>query len=340
MINRKGTSASKSSKSKSPKILPFESKPAARSSNGSLYSMTGYACVDSLIGEDRFRFEMRSVNHRFLDIKIRLPKEHSALEPLLRKLIQNKFGRGSIEARLEKWIDSGKASGEYQLNFSTAADYFEQLVQLQKTLGLPTSEIQLKDLLAFPDVISRKSSEISISLPPEKIWEQLEPLALDACEGLLENRSLEGQKTQGILEEGARELQSKIQTLRNHRTKSLNAFNKQISEKVKKVFEAHPVSGKEVKQVLEGRISQELALLVEKTDYEEELHRFKGHVEQFIDVLQQREAAGRKLDFILQEMQREINTLSNKAQDLAANHEAVSIKVLIEQLREQVMNIE
>jgi uncharacterized protein (TIGR00255 family) len=300
-----------------------------------IHSMTGFSSVEGVVAGSRMRVEIKTLNHRFLDLKTRLPRELSSAEIPLRALVQGKFSRGAVDLKVDRIPDHETSPSMAQVNLAVAAHYFEALVTLQKTLGLSDS-IRTIDIASMPDVISRTSPE----LQAEEAWAQLEPLVCKAIERLAEMRAHEGLVLTKLLIEGISEMDARIARLRERRGEWEATVKKKTRERIKTVFEAHPISDSGLQAALESRISQELALILDRTDVEEELNRFKGHLDHFRKILGEGGSAGRKLDFILQELNREINTLSNKAQDLIISEEAVQLKVRIEQLREQAMNIE
>jgi uncharacterized protein (TIGR00255 family) len=175
----------------------------------------------------------------------------------------------------------------------------------------------------------------------DEAWKKLEPVITQALDGLASMRKHEGTTLGKILTDAAQDLESKIKLLREKRAKVAGRYPERIREKVKGIFEMYPLPPESgIQAVLESRISQELAMLADRTDIEEELVRFQGHLDHLRKVLREGGQVGRKLDFVLQELGREINTLGNKAQDFAMSEEVVAVKVKLEQLREQVMNLE
>ncbi len=312
-----------------------------------LHSMTGYATVETKIGDQTVRFEIRSLNHRFLDLKLRLPRDFSKVEPKIRTLLQQAFKRGSIDFKIEYAHHSGESEGnsQYQANLSLAAQYYECLITLQKTLGL-TDSIKTQNILSFPDVIS-KVSGTSRFQTPEELWDQIQSTISDLIKKLHSARNDEGKRITQSLETTITHLEKKIAFLKERRAQCQAEGKEAIGEKIKEIFATHGSKGTDLgalnldaKRILESRIAQELALLLDRTDIEEELQRFAGHLEGFRETLELGSPAGKKLDFILQELHREINTLGNKAQNFAISEEVVQMKVELEQLREQTMNIE
>ncbi|OFZ72361.1 MAG: YicC family protein [Bdellovibrionales bacterium RIFOXYD1_FULL_44_7] len=304
-----------------------------------IHSMTGFASGESEICHQTMRLEIKTLNHRFLDIKVRLPRDFSSTEILIRTAIQSQLGRGSVEVKLEKSsnVESNEmeAPTPIQMNLALAAHYYESLITLQKTLGL-TDPIRTIDVANMPEVISRSSEELQL----EEAWKQLQPLLEITLGKLADMRAREGTSIRTALENNLSEIYDSSEKIKQRRSDCQASYAIKIQDKIKSIFEAHPIQDVPIKDLLESRISQELTLLLDKTDIEEELMRFRNHLDHFRTVLKSGGAVGRKLDFILQELNREINTMTNKAQDFQISEEVVKVKVRLEQLREQVMNLE
>ncbi len=300
-----------------------------------VFSMTGFGSAEGSVGNRRMRVEIKTVNHRFLDVKLRLPRDFSSLEIPLKASLQAKFSRGALDFKLEYADHSNSSATALQLDLELARKYHEGLLNLQKHLGL-TDEIRTKDIAAYPNVITAPSSEMD----SQQAWTLAEPLVNRAVENLLAMRAHEGLALCQTFEKALLDLEESLGYLRQRRVECEAILREKISEKIKRVFEAHPLANISVQGVLDSRIAQELSLAVEKSDVEEELIRFKGHLDHFRTTLRLGGSVGRKLDFIIQELGREINTLGNKAQDLGISEQVVQVKVRLEQIREQVMNLE
>lgn len=301
-----------------------------------VHSMTGFSSTEGTLGNQPVRVEVKSLNHRFLDIKVRLPRDLSSIEPQVRHQLQSRFSRGSIDLKLERISTSGQEQPlSVQANLELAASYHSALKELQKRLGLKDA-ITTMDVATLPEVLTRSTPEPR----SEELWQELEPLLEKSLGRLLEMRAHEGAALVGTLRATIEDLHATIQQLRAKRVACEAAYREKITERVAAVFEAYPLAEASIQPLLESRIAQELALLLDRTDIEEELTRFKGHLDHFLKILNAGGQVGRKLDFILQELHREINTLGNKAQDFSMSEEVVQTKVRLEQLREQVMNLE
>lgn len=299
-------------------------------------SMTGFSQAEGETAGGRLKVEIKTLNHRFLDAKVRLPRELSSAEIPLRAALAGRFTRGAVEIKVERMADPARADESApRIDRAQARRYLEEVRQLQSELGLPGA-LTISDLLALPEVLGRGQETASVEDP----WPQVEPVFASALQKLSEMRTHEGQALARTLGATLDELDARIRFLREKRKESEGVLRARARERVQAVFEAFPIANASVEAALESRVSQELALLLDRTDIEEELIRFQGHLDHFRKVLGEGGPVGRKLDFILQELNREINTLGNKAQDLGISEETVSIKVRIEQLREQVMNLE
>lgn len=305
-------------------------------SPASVLSMTGFGSFEGLISGQKYRIEVKSVNHRFLDLKTRLPREFHALETSIKAVIQSRFSRGSIDFKIDRLSEgAGTPNVELSLNMDLARKYFEKVHELGRALNLK-DPVRVVDIASYPEVLVRNSHELST----EEAWKQLEPLVNQALDGLLEMRRHEGASLAKVLLDAAAELESTIGSLRTKRKAVAGKYPERIREKIKAIFEAYPLNEGNLQAILESRISQELAMIADRTDVEEELVRFQGHLDHLRKIFKEGGQVGRKLDFILQELNREMNTLGNKAQDYGMSEEVVASKVRLEQLREQVMNLE
>jgi len=300
-----------------------------------LQSMTGFSTIEGEVAGQWVRLEIKSLNHRYLDLKVRTPREFSTAEMQIRSAVQAGITRGSVDFKIDRIRESDSTPPPIQANISLAAHYYESLKSIQQALGL-SDPIRTSDIAAFPDVISCTPDETA----PEDVWPMLEPLVTKALDKLVEAREREAATLRSFLHKTAAEMSEVCLRLRERRRLCEDSYRARIREKIKLVFEAYPVQDPLAKTVLESRISQELAMLLDRTDIEEELTRFASHLDHLCKTLDAGGNIGRKLDFILQELNREINTLGNKAQDFQISEDVVGLKVRLEQLREQVMNFE
>jgi uncharacterized protein (TIGR00255 family) len=287
-----------------------------------LRSMTGFARAERVTPAGLLAWEIRSVNHRFLEIGLRLPEELRASEAEYRRAIGAVARRGKVDASF--YVRPGPAAGR---DLALDEDLLDRLVAqasvLRRRLG-PEGRIDATDLLRWPGVVKDAERDAA-------------PLAAAAMDLLAEalatfttSRAAEGERIAQML--GSRVAQvSKI-------ARAVAARLPEVQARIRvRMQERLAALGAEVNP---ERLEQEIALLLQKMDVAEELDRLQSHVTELTATLESGEAVGRKLDFLMQEFNREANTLSSKSQDVETTRQAVELKVLIEQMREQIQNVE
>jgi uncharacterized protein (TIGR00255 family) len=287
-----------------------------------LRSMTGFARAERMTPAGLLAWEIRSVNHRFLEIGLRLPEELRASEAEYRRAIGAVARRGKVDASF--YVRPGPAAGR---DLTLDEDLLDRLVAqasaLRRRLG-PEGRIDAADLLRWPGVVKDAERDAA-------------PLAAAAMDLLAEalaafttSRAAEGERIAQML--GSRVAQvSKI-------ARAVAARLPEVQARIRvRMQERLAALGAEVNP---ERLEQEIALLLQKMDVAEELDRLQSHVTELTATLESGEAVGRKLDFLMQEFNREANTLSSKSQDVETTRQAVELKVLIEQMREQIQNVE
>jgi uncharacterized protein (TIGR00255 family) len=288
--------------------------------------MTSFGRGEHSDEQVQFIVELRSVNHRFCDIKIKVPREYSPLEEKIKKCVAASISRGHIEVLI---TISGQSSGNGRLavNLPLAKEYYDSLVKLQDAFNL-YGQPSLEIMAANRDLIT--STEETADL--DKAWESLRIALTEALDKSLKMREDEGAAL-------------KIDLLER-----LNLFEKmvrEIDEIVPQLLKQKETALKERLDKLLGnvdldpiRLAQEVAVIADKSDITEELVRMKSHIDQFRKFLELDEPVGRQLDFLLQEFLREINTTASKINDPATIHKTVSMKNEVEKMKEQVQNIE
>lgn len=266
--------------------------------------------------------ELRSVNHRYLDIHMRLPDELRAMEGRFRKLISSQLNRGKLECCLRFKSDTVIENG-VEINEDFAKTVIHACEQLNAMFH-QSSEINVVDILKWPGVVKEVVPDV------EPVMETSETLLTQALQDLVNNREREGGRLKDLITQRCDAVQKIVVQVRefmpevraNHRQKILSKFEE---------LKADPDM---------DRLEQELVYLVQKMDVDEELDRLDAHVKELGDVLNREEAVGRRLDFLMQELNREANTLGSKSADIRMTQASVELKVLIEQMREQIQNIE
>jgi uncharacterized protein (TIGR00255 family) len=288
-------------------------------------SMTGFARSEASVPTGTLVCELRSVNHRFLEASLRLPEELRALDPELRAALQKELRRGKLDCTFT-YRTSNQGEGAPELD-QAAVDRLQSLLaslaEAARGSGAPL-QVNLVDLLRFPGVLRENAAD------PEALLAAARALFGRALAELKEMRQREGARLKELLLQRCEQIAALVKEVRAHLPEVHAAIRARLAERVAELTVA----------VDPTRLEQELALLLQKGDVAEELDRLDGHVAETRTILAGKEGAGRRMDFLLQEFNREANTLSSKSQDLATTRAAVEMKVLIEQMREQVQNIE
>ncbi|CCQ96632.1 conserved hypothetical protein [[Clostridium] ultunense Esp] len=291
-----------------------------------LKSMTGFGRSQRTIGNFTFTVELRSVNHRYHEINLRLPKELSSLEESFRNFLLQRMKRGRMDMmiNMEK---NGVIGGELNLDWEMAEKIYWAAKALQERYRLNES-LSLHHFLSHPAIFSETSP-----LPLKEIEEELFKALTEAFASLEKMRLAEGK----AVEEEFRERIEKIGEMRRRISARaplvVNQYRKRLVSRIKEFLQGEYAFE-------EGRLLAEVALFADRSDIEEELSRLRSHEEQFLTALLSEEPVGRKLDFILQEMNREVNTIGSKANDAEIARIVVDLKSEIEKIREQVQNIE
>lgn len=289
-------------------------------------SMTGFGRGEAESGGRQWVAEIRCVNHRYLDLKIKLPRAYAGLEEGVRKLVGQTMQRGRVDVALSVTGDFSDLR-EIEVNSALAATYNEALTNLGKSLDLD-AEIPLEKLASYPDVLVLKQQEEDL----DAVWPTMEKslqLALANCDTM---RSREGEAMAQDLTERLDNFTAVVKQIGNAIPELLERREQNLSERLQKLLDRV--------QLDPQRLAQEVAILADKTDVTEEIVRLDSHINQFREFLESDEATGRKIDFLLQEFLREVNTMASKINDADIAHLTVNLKAELEKMREQVQNLE
>ncbi len=288
--------------------------------------MTGFARLQESNEAGSITWEIRSVNHRYLEPGFKLPDDFRQLEPDIRKLLARYLARGKVDIGLRYNINPGQQN-EITLN----PDIVHSLrVVEQEVLNIvhEGSKLSVADILSWPGVISDVERDLS----------SLNELAMSGLEKALQQlqqgRETEGKAIDEMIRQRCGQISDIVAELRKRRPEVMAALREKWENALDEKLEQWRETANE------NRLEQELVMLAQKLDVDEELERLDTHVVEVLKVLDRDEAVGRRLDFLMQELNREANTLGSKSQDSATTQLAVDLKVLIEQMREQVQNIE
>ncbi len=284
-------------------------------------SMTAFARGERHGEWGSLEMELRSVNHRYLEMNVRLPEELRFLEMAIRERLGARLGRGKVECRLS-FRPSGK-QGELVINEELARQLAHASRVIDGMLYNP-SAVNSMDILRWPDVL----------LPPKldaELWkEQVLGLLDEVLETFTATRDREGAQLKPLIEQRCDAIESLVARLRTHLPELSARWRQRLQERLATLKE----------ELDPTRLEQEVVLFAQKVDITEELDRLDTHVREVRRVLEQDEPVGRRLDFLMQELNREANTIASKAADAETTQVAVELKVLIEQMREQIQNIE
>lgn len=289
-------------------------------------SMTGFGRADGLWRGALLAVEARSLNHRFLEVRVRLPRDFSYLEQTVTEFVRSKLSRGRVDIFISiSGMPEGTASPV--LNLQLARKYIEFIEVLRSEMkgwGEPDPAL----LLTMRDVIMWEEGVKD----PESEWVEMKPIVERALDEMIHAGYVEGERLAQDLRQRIEKLGELAERMKSAQPSELSAYKAKLEERLKELMgkaELEPV-----------RLAQELAYWAEKCDCTEEMVRFKAHRERFIEILEKGGPMGRTLDFLVQEMMREVNTASSKALSAEVSHTAVEAKSELEKIREQVQNLE
>ncbi len=290
-------------------------------------SMTGYGRKETAGAAARFSIEVRSLNNRYLDVQVKVPRSLAAVEPQVRKVVQERFSRGRFDVSITRGGEKEK-SGQLVLNEDLAVQYIAILRDLKARFGL-SGDVDLSMVAGYPDLYS----VVERDEDPEALWQLLSSGLSEALGELERMRTEEGAVLARDILARLDTVERLIGTVRDKSPLSVELARKRMSETLAKLLHEQPDP---------VRVAQEIAILAERTDITEELIRLGSHLAQFRALVRDgaREGVGRKLDFLLQEIGREANTIASKAMDADISIAVVHIKAELEKIREQVQNIE
>lgn len=289
-------------------------------------SMTGYGRGKWEEGSKRIEVEMKSFNHRYLDVFPHLPRRLNPLEGQVRSFIKQRLSRGRIDVYVQI-NESSEAQQRLELDWPFVQEVHLALKALQERFNLP-GEIRLETLAGFKEIFTKKEVEPDL----EKEWIEVQAALEEALAALEAMRSTEGNVLTEDLTRRLDLIAKTAEAVRERAPAVLAAVHDRLGQRVKEL-----VGGMELD---EGRLAQEVAYLAERSDITEELVRIHSHLTQFRDLLKSEEPVGRKMEFLLQEVNREVNTIASKANDAQISQMATGMKSEVEKIREQIQNVE
>lgn len=292
-----------------------------------LKSMTGFGRGESRNTDYNFNVEIKTVNHRYNDIIIRMPKHLNYLEEQLKSIIKSKINRGRVEVYIELEYSS-ESNIDIRIDMPLAKSYKSQLDSMMEELNIE-DKVKLIHMLMFPEIIRKEKKEIE----EDVLWQSLETALEIALDNVVNMRIKEGAILKKDMENQIFKIEEELLKIEERAPIVVIEYRDKLENRI-----AELLDGKI--KVDEDRLNYEIAFFADKSDINEEVVRLKSHSNQFLDSLNESESVGRRLDFILQEMNREINTIGSKSDDLTISNCVVNIKSKLEKIREQVQNVE
>lgn len=290
-------------------------------------SMTGFGRGSYSNTEREYTVEIKAVNHRYTDINIRLPYVLSFLEDRIKKNILDKIERGKLDVSIT-FINNSNLGKKITINQSLAKAYIDELKKLKEETNI-IDDISVMKISRLPDVLNITQDDNS-----DILWEELKKALEEAISNLVEAKELEGRKLAEDILKRLDTINGNILNISQYSTGLIEQYVVKLKNRIKEMLQTDIVD--------EARISQEVVLYADKTSIEEEITRLKSHIVQFKELLQSEsiKKAGKRLDFIIQEMNREVNTIGSKSNCLEITNLVIELKTELEDVREQVQNIE
>lgn len=291
-----------------------------------LNSMTGFGSGRATVGAEEVSVELRSVNHKFCEVKARLPRELSTLEPLVVKFVKERLARGAVDVVVKRAARSSVGLVPV-VDLALAREYRQALAELASTLGVPDTT-SVKDIATLQNVIRLEEPHANL----DDANKALEAALAEALQALFAMRHQEGVALNADLTARLTLVATWSYEVQALAPKSVELWRDRLTQRVAELSKGLPIDPQ--------RMAQEVALFAERTDIAEELTRLESHLTQFKALLGSNEPSGRKMDFLVQEMHREVNTTGSKSQHSEISLRVMQLKTELERIREQVQNVE
>jgi len=291
-----------------------------------LKSMTGYGRNEAIVGGKKILCEIKSVNHRYSDYSIKVPKYYGFLEDKVREFASKYISRGKVDIYIQ--VESyEEADKDIVVNKELAKAYLEALKSLRDEFGL-RDDISVMSVSRYPDIFVQERKEED----EEALWSNVETVLEAAVVSFVQMREREGERIQKDLENRVRYMKTLAEKIGSRSEETVKEYRERLYEKIKEVLEDREID--------DARVLTEVAIFADKVAVNEEMVRLNSHFEEFFTITSSNQPAGRKLDFLIQEINREINTTGSKASDIEIAKLVVELKGETEKLREQIQNIE
>lgn len=289
-------------------------------------SMTGYGRSRVTVNGYDISFEIRSVNNRYLDVNVRMPRVYGYLEEKIKKSIQDRISRGKTDVFLSIERPTGVAA-EIRMDTALADQYLEAMRQYARESGL-RDDVSVTALARFPDVFTQKAKEEDEDL----VWESVRTAVDEALDQFVAMRQREGEALFRDLDARLDTMSGLLDRIRALSGDALRLHREKLEEKLREYLQD--------KEIDEGRLLTEVGLIADRIDTGEEMTRLASHIDQFRSLIRQDAPGGRTMDFLVQEMNREVNTIGSKCSQLEITQLVIDAKNEIERIREQIQNIE
>ncbi len=288
-------------------------------------SMTGYGKSSLSINSREYQVEIKTVNHKYIDVNIKMPRIISYLEEDVRKLVVSRIKRGKVDIQIS-FENYSKDGNDVKINTELAQIYIQSLRELAEAENL-SSNIEVTEITKLPDVLTIKSN-----LDENETKEELLQVVNEAIDKLIQMRKVEGEKiSKDILDKIAR-IEQKNEEIFGLSTGLIEEYVVKLETRVKELLKTEELD--------KSRLMQEVVIYADKCSVEEEVTRLRSHIYQLRQLINSEEPIGKKMDFLIQEMNRETNTIGSKANNLEITNIVVDIKTILEDIREQIQNIE
>ena len=288
-------------------------------------SMTGFGKAILEKNLRSYQVEIKSVNHRYLDISVRMPREISYLEEIIKKEISKSILRGKIDVFIN-FNNNSMEGKEIKINTNLAKEYIKELKKLAEEENL-NSDISVNEIAKYPEVLT-----VEQNVEDEEIKKEIIEVINKAVESLLKMKISEGEKIAKDLKERLENIQVKVNEVSRFSAGLIEEYIVKLEERIKQILKDQEIDKK--------RLAEEVVIYADKSSIEEEITRLNSHIAQFKELLNSEKPVGKKLDFIIQEMNRETNTIGSKSNSLNITNGVIDMKIEIENIREQIQNIE
>lgn len=290
-------------------------------------SMTGFGRADGVLDNLKITVEIRSVNHKYQELSFKMPKDFFILEEQLRKKVKEYISRGRVDLFLS-FDKEERNTQNLQIDWQLISHYIDAVSELNERYNL-LEQLSAKDLIRFPNVVNFGYDEIVA----DQIAEQLLELVDSALQELSQMRLTEGASLYYDLVEKLRNVKDLLGKVEERAPLVVKDYQERLTERIQDLTAG-------LAEIDESRVLTEVAFFADKVSIDEEVNRLKSHFSQFLTIIDETEPVGRKLDFLIQEINREVNTIGSKANDISLSQYVVEMKSEIEKIREQVQNIE